>query len=339
VDVIFEHIVTPAAQAFGYEALRADVIRPPEPITAGLIRHVIESALVVADISHLNPNVMYQVGIRHAAGKPLILLAEFEQFLPFDMANVRTIRIDVTIEGVNRARDELVREIALAAAAAPYATSPIAAAIDLGALERLRADEIVANPAEAADAVVNALKAVETRLSSLETRFEEANVRSAQQSSGKYSNRVFVVHGHDNSMKNELARLLERIGLEPIILHEQPDRGQTVFAKLNDEMSDVGFAFILLTPDDLGTVTTDQQSLHPRARQNVVFEHGLFTARLGPARVCAIRVGDVEIPSDLQGVLYKFIPLGGAIRSIALELAAELRAAGYDVDVNRLLST
>ena len=119
-------------------------------------------------------------------------------------------------------------------------------------------------------------------------------------------------------------------------LHEQPDRGQTIFEKLSTEMADVGFAFVLLTPDDVGAMASKPRDLHPRARQNVVFEHGLFVSHLRPNRVCAILRKGVELPSDLHGVLYKIIPDGGGMRFIALEVVQELRAAGYLVDANKL---
>lgn len=154
--------------------------------------------------------------------------------------------------------------------------------------------------------------------------------------------RVFIVHGRQaEDLKNELARILERLQFEPVILHEQPDKGQTIISKLNTEMADVGFAFVIYTSDDVGSLAsevTQVTDLRGRARQNVVLEHGLFIGHLSAARVCAIRTGDVEIPADLQGVLFKNVPLGGDIRSISLELANELRAAGYALDVNRLLS-
>jgi predicted nucleotide-binding protein len=131
--------------------------------------------------------------------------------------------------------------------------------------------------------------------------------------------------------------MLVTLDFEPVILHEQPDRGQTIFSKLKVEMADVGFAFVLLTPDDVGSIATEANQ-KPRARQNVVFEHGLFAGLLQPNRVCAIRRGEVEIPSDLHGVLYKTVPEGETLRSIALEISNELKAAGYILDVNKLLS-
>ena len=151
-----------------------------------------------------------------------------------------------------------------------------------------------------------------------------------------YSRRVFVVHGRDDGLKNEAARLLERLGLSPVILQEQADAGRPIFAKLQDELADVGFAIVLLTPDDVGGLRGSGESAG-RARQNVVFEHGLLIGRLGPERVCCVMRGEVEIPSDLAGFVYKEIPAGGSLGAVAFELARELRTAGYDVDANRLL--
>lgn len=154
--------------------------------------------------------------------------------------------------------------------------------------------------------------------------------------SANYSRRVFIVHGHDSGLKNELARCLERLNFTPVILHEQPDRGKAIIGKLRSELPDVGFAFILLTPDDIGADASNSKELNNRARQNVVFEHGLLVGYLGPDRVCAIVKGSVEIPSDLSGVLYKGIPASGDLQYVVMSLVRELRAAGYDVDANKL---
>ncbi len=152
----------------------------------------------------------------------------------------------------------------------------------------------------------------------------------------RYSNRIFIIHGHDVALKMELARLLERLELLPIVLHEQPDQGKTVLSKLRAELKDVGYAFALLTADDLASPVGTPRARKKRARQNVVFEHGMLVGLLGYDRVCAIVRGDIEIPSDLAGVLYKRIEMDDSVDSIALELVKELRSAGYDVDANKL---
>ncbi|MGB8035837.1 MAG: nucleotide-binding protein, partial [Nitrososphaeraceae archaeon] len=98
--------------------------------------------------------------------------------------------------------------------------------------------------------------------------------------------KVFIVHGHDDGSKNELASFLYRLGLTPIILHEQANEGRTVVEKFESYASDVGYAFILLTPDDVGG--KDKAELKPRARQNVILELGYFMGKLGRDRVCGL---------------------------------------------------
>jgi predicted nucleotide-binding protein len=139
---------------------------------------------------------------------------------------------------------------------------------------------------------------------------------------------VFIVHGHDEGAKQAVARFLERLKLRPVILHEEADRGRTIIEKFQDH-SVVGFAVILLTPDDEGRLLGGE--LKPRARQNVIMELGYFIGTLGRSRVCALKVGSVEEPSDLHGVLYVPFDEKGAWK---LRLATELKACGIEVDMN-----
>jgi predicted nucleotide-binding protein len=127
---------------------------------------------------------------------------------------------------------------------------------------------------------------------------------------------VFVVHGHDHGMKETVARFLSKLGLNPIILHEQADEGSTIIEKF-EKHADVSFAIAIFSGDDLGVAKKDisgsqpiRESLRPRARQNVVFEFGYFTCALGRKNVRAIVEDGVETPSDYSGVLY--IPFDAA---------------------------
>jgi predicted nucleotide-binding protein len=149
------------------------------------------------------------------------------------------------------------------------------------------------------------------------------------------SNKVFVVHGHDNTAKLEVARLLEQLKLQAIILHEQPNRGRTLIEKFENNVGDVAFAVILLTPDDVGAAEAEQSSsgLKPRARQNVVFEMGFFYAKLGRENVCSLLKGGTEQPSDVSGVVYETMDSGGSWKTA---LAKEMKAAGLPVDLNDL---
>jgi predicted nucleotide-binding protein len=146
---------------------------------------------------------------------------------------------------------------------------------------------------------------------------------------------VFLVHGHDGQLKETVARFLERLGLRVTILHEQPDRGRTIVEKF-EHHADVSFAVVLLTADDIGGSKAHPENLKSRARQNVVLELGYFLGLLGRSRVCALRDDGVELPSDLDGVLYVPIDPGGAWR---LRLAGEIKACGINIDLNRAMVT
>lgn len=145
--------------------------------------------------------------------------------------------------------------------------------------------------------------------------------------------KVFIVHGHDDLLKESVARLVEKIGLEAVILHEQPKGGKTIIGKLEELADRVGYAIILYTPCDEGREKGSEDS-KPRARQNVVFEHGLFIGKLGSERVCVLRKGEVEKPSDDQGILY--IEVKDGSNDWKYQVAKELKKAGYDVDLNKI---
>ena len=147
----------------------------------------------------------------------------------------------------------------------------------------------------------------------------------------QFSRKVFIVHGHDDGARETVARFLERIGLEAIILHEQANQGRTIIEKVVAH-SDVGFAVVLLTPDDEGCVKGGTPE--PRARQNVLLELGYFIGRLGRDKVCALKRGTVEIPSDFAGVVWEAMDDNGGWKQA---LARELEAAGHSIDWNKLM--
>lgn len=118
-------------------------------------------------------------------------------------------------------------------------------------------------------------------------------------------NKVFIVHGHDNETKQEVARFLESIGLGVIILHEQASRSMTIIEKIEYYSSEASFAVVLYTPCDKGRGALETKiPAKNRARQNVVFEHGYLMASLGRSNVCALVKGEIETPSDISGVVY-----------------------------------
>jgi predicted nucleotide-binding protein len=147
--------------------------------------------------------------------------------------------------------------------------------------------------------------------------------------------KVFVVHGHDEGALQAVARFLDTIGLKAIVLREQPDQGRTIIEKFEACAREVGFAVVLLTPDDLGgaAIAAAQAS---RARQNVIFELGYFVGSLGRGRACLLRKGDVEIPSDLFGVIYS--DFDHPAESWKVKLARELKAAELEFDSAKVLA-
>lgn len=146
------------------------------------------------------------------------------------------------------------------------------------------------------------------------------------------SRRVFIVHGHDEGAREMLATFLRKADFDPVILHERPNEGRTIIEKVVAH-GDVGFAVVLLTPDDVGSVKGGASK--PRARQNVLLELGYFVGRLGRPNVCALKRGDLEIPSDWQGVVHTELDDHGGWRTA---LAKELEAAGHEIDWRKALS-
>ena len=145
------------------------------------------------------------------------------------------------------------------------------------------------------------------------------------------SNKVFIVHGHDDAAKQEMARTLEKAGMEAIILHEQADTGLTIIEKI-ERYTNVNYAVVLYTECDLGRSKEDPVEKEKyRARQNVVFEHGYLISKLGRDHVSALVKGDVETPGDISGVVYTPMDASGAWK---MTLAKNMKAIGMPIDLN-----
>ncbi|MDU8926343.1 nucleotide-binding protein [Alisedimentitalea sp. MJ-SS2] len=147
--------------------------------------------------------------------------------------------------------------------------------------------------------------------------------------------KVFIVHGHDDALKQSVARTIEKLGLEPVILSEKPNSGRTVIEKF-EHNADVGFAIVLMTADDCArNKKADNGQEELRARQNVVLELGYFFGSLGRDRVFVLKEKDVSEPSDILGIVYEPVDPSGNWK---LSLAKELKNANYVIDANSLLS-
>lgn len=149
------------------------------------------------------------------------------------------------------------------------------------------------------------------------------------ESPASFNRKIFIVHGRDEGSRETVARFIERIKFGAVILHEQANRGDTVIQKI-ERHSDVGFAIVLLTPDDVGGLAGQGQRSRPR--QNVLLELGYFFGKLGRDRVCAL-IGDssMDLPSDFGGIVWVPLDSNGGWK---IAVAKELEAAGFEVDWN-----
>ena len=149
------------------------------------------------------------------------------------------------------------------------------------------------------------------------------NVERADDLKGRH--RVFIVHGHDSAAMFELKDFLTSLGLEPIILFQQDDKGMTVIEKFERFAPSCEFAFVLLTPDDRQAADLPRGERW-RARQNVILEMGWFMARLGRPRVVLLHKGEVELPSDILGVLY--LPFKSSVFEVSERIRQRLNGEG-----------
>ena len=146
----------------------------------------------------------------------------------------------------------------------------------------------------------------------------------------KSNNKIFIVHGRNEGVRDTVELLLRRVGLEPIILAEQANRGMTIMEKIESN-SDVAFSVVLYTGCDEGKLR-EESDLHPRARQNVVFEHGYMVAKLGRDKVVALTESGVEQPGDLAGVVY----ISLSEKYWKIRMLKELEAGGLQIDWSKI---
>lgn len=155
---------------------------------------------------------------------------------------------------------------------------------------------------------------------------------SRYQSSAQSSKKVFIVHGRDEVAKTSLEVFAIENGLEPVVLHRQADEGMTIIEKF-EKHSDVGYAFILLTPDEVAYLAAEEakpdgeRKKEFRARPNVIFEFGYFVGKLGRSKVCCLYTGGVSLPSDVSGMIYK--AYNQSIEEVGYSIIKDLKAAGF----------
>jgi predicted nucleotide-binding protein len=179
--------------------------------------------------------------------------------------------------------------------------------------------------------LINLLESISERLPIYDELTTTQLNPSASLTPSKSRNVVFIVHGHDEILKNQVARFIEKLGLRPVLLDEEPNKGMTLIDKFKKHAEKSVFAIVLLTPDDVGYPKDHPNLKKSRARQNAILELGYFLGKLGEVNVAVLHSENVELPSNYHGVLY--LPLAN---SWEIKLAKEMKAAGLEIDMNKL---
>ena len=137
-DRVFKYVIEPAVSECGYETIvRADMDDRPGMIGKQIISRLISDDLVVADLAGHNPNVFYELAIRHMVRLPIVQIIQKGERIPFDVGQVRTIPLDHTdLESADQCRKLLVRQIRAVEADHTLVDNPISEAVSLRALEQ-----------------------------------------------------------------------------------------------------------------------------------------------------------------------------------------------------------
>ena len=135
-DIILKHVISKVVNKFGYVTVRADKISKPGIITSQIVDHILNDHLVIADLTGQNPNVFYELAIRHVIKKPIIQMIQQGEKIPFDVSTQRTIEIDHTnLDSVEEAKGELEKQIKAVEKDPSLVDSPVSVAINLSSLK------------------------------------------------------------------------------------------------------------------------------------------------------------------------------------------------------------
>jgi predicted nucleotide-binding protein len=197
------------------------------------------------------------------------------------------------------------------------------------------------SPAEWAEHYAKGLRAKITALNgyieelNVEIQLREPITPPASRSAPPMSKKIFIVHGHDSTAREQLELIIHRLGLDPFVLQNTGGGGLTIIEALEQEIGpspgSARFGIVLLTPDDVGYAKSETvEKSQPRARQNVVLEMGMLIAALGRSHVAILKKGYIEVPSDAQGIIY--ISFAEHVKESVPKLVDRLSAAGFSLN-------
>lgn len=165
-----------------------------------------------------------------------------------------------------------------------------------------------------------------------------ATAVEAKAKSAKVGSKIFVVHGHDHTSREQLELILHKLGLEPFVLANTSGGGLTIIEALEEEIGKDGnskFGIVLLTPDDFGySKLEDPSKAQPRARQNVVLEMGMLISAVGRKNTVILKKGHLEAPSDANGILY--LGYNDHVKEVVPRLVERLKMSGFAIDISKV---
>jgi hypothetical protein len=204
-DQILTHIIDVAAKECGYETLRADKISEPGIITSQIIQHLLDDPLVIADMTGHNPNVFYELAVRHAIRKPVVQLIEKGEKIPFDVAATRTIQVDHhDLDSVAKCRQEMISQIRAVEKDPTDVDTPISAAIDLQQLRRS------GNPMEKSTAeIISMLQSLHAKIDAIPTSLPAKYASYAEAT--KLHGKLRSIQAQRYPLEQELAVLERRL--------------------------------------------------------------------------------------------------------------------------------
>lgn len=150
-DQLFRHVLEPAANECGYKAIRADHISDPGIITIQVIQHILDAPIVIADLTGGNPNVFYELAIRHLIRKPYVQIIHAGERIPFDVAGLRTIEVDHRdLDIADIAKKEIIKQIKFTQKDGYEVASPISITLDYvlrrsESVEKKQLEDIIAS--------------------------------------------------------------------------------------------------------------------------------------------------------------------------------------------------
>lgn len=135
-DKLMDYVVSEAVKEYEFTVIRSDRMDTPGSITSQVIGKIVNSELVIADLTDHNPNVFYELAVRHATGKPFIQLIKEDQAIPFDIHDQRTIYYDLDVEAANETKEEIQAHLESLESDDFEAENPVSRSADMQSLRQ-----------------------------------------------------------------------------------------------------------------------------------------------------------------------------------------------------------